>query len=39
MPNINMLSKRKNVMQRQTYAGLKTMPAGSYLKVKLMMKD
>jgi hypothetical protein len=39
MPNTMMISSRKNVMQRQTYAGLKTMPPGSYVKVKMLNKE
>ena len=34
-----MISKRKNVRRRQTYAGLKTMPKGSYLKIKTLNEE
>ena len=33
LPITNLLSNRKNVHVKQTYAGLKTLPAGSYERV------
>lgn len=36
MPNTLLYSGRKNVTERQTYAGLKTMPPGSYRRYKVM---
>mmetsp|Transcript_31637 Transcript_31637/g.39385 ORF Transcript_31637/g.39385 Transcript_31637/m.39385 type:complete len:126 (-) Transcript_31637:160-537(-) len=39
MPNTHMISCRKNVTQRQTYAGLKTIPVGSYERFKVLNPD
>ena len=36
LPNTQLFSERRNVTQRQTYAGLKTMPPGSYERFKVM---
>lgn len=35
LPNTMMISKKKNVVNGQTYAGLKTMPPGSYSKFRV----
>ena len=39
VPNTMITSHRKNVMDRQTYAGLKTMPPGSYEKLRMLNKE
>lgn len=39
MPNTQLFSGRKNVTERQTYAGLKTMPPGSYKRFKAVSPD
>lgn len=39
MPNTQLFSGRKNVTERQTYAGLKTMPPGSYRRFKAVSPD
>ena len=36
LPRTNMISMRKNVTERQTYAGLKTIPPGSYDRFKVL---
>ena len=36
MPNTEMISVRKNVTSRQTYAGLKTMPPHAYERYKML---
>jgi hypothetical protein len=35
LPNTMMTSRKKNVISGQTYAGLKTMPPGSYSKIRV----
>ena len=39
LPQTVIVSNAKTVQTRQTYAGLKTMPQGSYEKIKVVNKD